>query len=60
MSRIKLKNLEQRTDLSRSTYDVKNDLEGLTNITNPSEIAKSSVGFEIKRKNLEILISYRY
>ena len=34
----------------RATYDVENDLGGLTNITNQSEIPNRPVAFEINRK----------
>ena len=41
--------IEQNKGLSRTTYDVENDLGGLTNITNQSEIPNRSVAFEIKK-----------
>ena len=44
------KKIEQNKGPSRATYDVENDLRGLTNITNQSEIPNRSVDFEINRK----------
>ena len=44
------KKIKQKKAPSRATYDVENDLGGLTNITNQSEIPNRSVAFEINRK----------
>ena len=44
------KKTEQNKGPARATYDVENDLGGLTNITNQSEIPNRSVAFEINRK----------
>ena len=44
------KKFEQNTGPSRATYDVENDLGGLTNITNQSEISNRSVATEINTK----------
>ena len=46
----KKKKIEQNTGPSRATYDVENDLGGLTNITNQSEISNRSVAIEINTK----------
>ena len=46
----KKKKIKQKKGPSRATYDVEDDLGGLTNITNQSEIPNRSVAFEINRK----------
>ena len=46
----KQKKPEQNKGPSRAAYDVENDLGGLTNITNQSEIPNRSAAFEINRK----------
>ena len=40
-------NIELLKDITGVTYDVENDLGGLNNITNQSEIPNRSVAFEI-------------
>ena len=42
-----LVNIELLKDITGVTYDVENDLGGLNNITNQSEIPNRSVAFEI-------------
>ena len=46
----KIKKIKQKKGPSRATYDVEDDLGGLTNITNQSEIPNRSVAFEINTK----------